>query len=115
MDQPKEPLYPAEDLNSIIQFNQKMAYEFEAVLARLIDGSEHLEFRPDYGPEVYCGLAKVDGLPVGILANRLGFLPPGYPEYARGEYQGIGGKLYRQGLIKLNEFRDVCAAGTVLP
>ena len=108
VDQPKEPAYPGEDINSIIQFNQKMTYDFDNLLARLVDGSEHLEFRPDYGPEVYCGLAKIDGLPVGILANRQGFLPKGYPEYADGEYQGIGGKLYRQGLIKLNEFVTQC-------
>ncbi|MEW5723239.1 MAG: carboxyl transferase domain-containing protein [Thermodesulfobacteriota bacterium] len=108
VDQPKAPLYPLEDIYSIIQFNQKMIYDFDNLLARLIDGSEHLEFRPDYGPEVYCGLAKVDGFPVGILANRQGVLPPGYPEYAEGAYPGIGGKLYRQGLIKLNEFVTQC-------
>jgi glutaconyl-CoA decarboxylase len=108
VDAPKEPLLPAEDINSIVQFNQKMTYDFDNMLARLVDGGEHLEFRPDYGPEVYCGLAKIDGLPVGVLANRQGFLPPGYPQYAHGEYQGIGGKLYRQGLIKLNEFVTQC-------
>ena len=108
VDEPKEPAYPAEDINSIVAFNQKMVYDFDNMLARLVDGSEHLEFRPDYGPEVYCGLAKIDGLPVGILANRQGFLPKGYPKYAEGEYAGIGGKLYREGLIKLNEFATQC-------
>ena len=108
VDEPKAPLYPLEDINSIVNFNQKMTYDFDNMLSRLVDGSEHMEFRPDYGPEVYCGLAKIDGLPVGILANRQGFMPKGYPEYANGEYMGIGGKLYRQGLIKLNEFVSMC-------
>lgn len=108
VDEPKEPLYPVEDLNSIMAFNQKMVYDFDNLLARLVDGSEHLEFRPDYGPEVYCGLAKIDGLPVGVLGNRQGFLPKDYPGYAHGAYQGIGGKLYREGLIKLNEFATLC-------
>ncbi len=108
VDEPKEPQYPAEDINSIVTFNQKAVYDFDNMLARLVDGSEHLEFRPDYGPEVYCGLAKIDGLPVGILGNRQGLLPKGYPEYAEGAYPGIGGKLYRQGLIKLNEFVTQC-------
>ena len=62
---------------------------------------------------MYCGLAKIDGLPVGILGNRQGFLPPGYPKYAEGEYQGIGGKLYREGLIKLNEFVTQCGRDRV--
>jgi glutaconyl-CoA decarboxylase len=65
-----------------------------------------MEFRPDYGPEVYTGLAKIDGFLVGIIGNRQGFLPKGYPEYA--PYPGIGGKLYRQGLIKMNEFVTHC-------
>jgi glutaconyl-CoA decarboxylase len=108
VDQPKEPLFPVEDIASIIQFNQKMVYDFDNILARLVDGSEHMEFRPDYGPEIYCGLAKIDGLPVGILANRQGIMPADYPQYANGEYRGIGGKLYRQGLIKLNEFVTLC-------
>lgn len=108
VDVPKEPDFPAEDCNSIIQYNQKMVYDFDNFLARLIDGSEHMEFRPDFGPEVYCGLVKIDGLPVGVLANRQGLLPPDYPQYANGEYRGIGGKLYRQGLIKLNEFVTQC-------
>ncbi|MBU2552237.1 MAG: glutaconyl-CoA decarboxylase subunit alpha [Proteobacteria bacterium] len=108
VDAPKAPAYAAEDVNSIVPFNQKMVYDFDQFLARLVDGSEHLEFRPDFGPEVYCGLAKIDGLPVGILGNRQGLLPKGYPQYAEGAYGGIGGKLYRQGLIKLNEFVTQC-------
>ncbi len=102
----KEPRFSQEDLNHMIPFNQKAAYSFDEVLARLTDGSEHLEFRPDYGPEIYTGLAKIDGFLVGIFGNRQGFLPKGYPEYA--PYPGIGGKLYRQGLIKLNEFVSLC-------
>jgi glutaconyl-CoA decarboxylase len=31
------------------------------VLARMVDGSEHMEFKPDYGPEIYTGLVKIDG------------------------------------------------------
>lgn len=108
VDEPKEPLFPQDDLYYLVSFNQKLAYDFEQCLARLVDGSEHMEFRPDFGPEIYCGLAKMSGLPVGIIGNRQGFLPPGYPKYANGEYPGIGGKLYREGLIKMNEFVTQC-------
>lgn len=108
VDEPKEPLFPQDDLYYLVSFNQKLAYDFEQCLARLVDGSEHMEFRPGFGPEIYCGLAKMSGLPVGIIGNRQGFLPPGYPKYANGEYPGIGGKLYREGLIKMNEFVTQC-------
>lgn len=106
--EPAEPLYPPEDLNYIVPFNQKKVYSIEQVLARLFDGSEHMEYRPDYGPEVYCGLAKIDGFLVGVIANRQGFLGKDYPQYAEGQYPGIGGKLYREGLIKMNELVMFC-------
>lgn len=105
---PAEPLYSPEDLNYLVPFNQKRTYSIEQVLARLFDGSEHLEYNPEYGPEVYCGLAKIDGFPVGIIANRQGFLGKDYPGYAEGQYMGIGGKLYREGLIKMNELVMYC-------
>lgn len=104
--EPKEPGYSPEDIDYLIPFNQKMAYNFDEVLARLTDNSEHMEFRPDYGPEIYTGLAKIDGFLVGIIGNQQGFMPKGYPEYA--PYPGIGGKIYRQGLIKMNEFVTHC-------
>jgi glutaconyl-CoA decarboxylase len=104
--EPAEPKFPTEDLYNIVQFNQKMTYSIEEVMARLADNSEHMEFRPDYGPELYNGLIKVDGFLIGIVANRQGMMPKGYPEYA--PYPGIGGKFYRQGLIKVNEFVSLC-------
>jgi glutaconyl-CoA decarboxylase len=58
---PIAPRFPAEDLYRLLPFNQKQIYDFEQVLARLVDGSEHLAFRPGYGPEVYTGLVRIDG------------------------------------------------------
>ncbi len=59
--EPAEPRFSGDDLNVIVPMNQKVVYSFEEVLARLTDNSEHLEFRPEYGPEVYTGLVKIDG------------------------------------------------------
>jgi glutaconyl-CoA decarboxylase len=109
--EPAEPRLSANDLYHLLPFDQKEAYVFDEILARLVDGSEHMEFRPDYGPEVYTGLVKIDGLLLGVIGNRQGFLPKGYPEYAN--YPGIGGKLYRQGLIKMNEFVTHCGRDRV--
>jgi glutaconyl-CoA decarboxylase subunit alpha len=109
--EPQEPCFPFEDIARLIPFDQKQSYSLEQVMARLFDHSEHMEFRPEYGPEVYCGLAKIDGFLVGFIGNRQGFLKPGYPEYAN--YPGVGGKLYRQGLIKMNEFVSLCGRDRV--
>src|SRR5512146_89087 len=109
--EPAEPKLAAEDLYHLLPFNQKEGYVLEELLARLVDGSEHMEFRPDYGPEVYTGLVKMDGMLIGVIGNRQGIMPKGYPEYA--DYPGIGGKLYRQGLIKMNEFVTQCGRDRV--
>ncbi len=109
--EPAEPKFSAEDLNHIIPMNQKAIYSFEDVLARLTDSSEHLEYKPKFGPEVYTGLVKIDGLLIGVIGNKQGFLGAGYPDYA--PYPGIGGKLYRQGLIKMNEFVTLCGRDRV--
>jgi glutaconyl-CoA decarboxylase subunit alpha len=109
--EPKEPKFGIEDLDHIVPLNQKKVYSFEEVLARLTDNSEHMEFKPSYGPEVYTGLVKISGLLIGVIGNKQGFLGAGYPEYA--PYPGIGGKLYRQGLIKMNEFVTLCGRDRV--
>jgi len=106
VSKPKEPRFSDSDLYNLIPFEQKKSYSFDDVLSRLVDGSEHLEFKPKYGPEIYTGLVKLGGFLVGCIGNRQGFLGGNYPEYA--EYDGIGGKLYRQGLIKMNEFVTLC-------
>ncbi|NPV27947.1 MAG: glutaconyl-CoA decarboxylase subunit alpha [Firmicutes bacterium] len=109
---PAEPKFPAEDLNYIVEMNQKRPYDSIEVLARLVDNSEFLEYRPDYGPEVYTGLAKIDGFLVGVIGNRNGVFP-GYPSYLPEGTAGVGGKHYRQGLIKQNEFVTLCGRDNI--
>ena len=104
--EPKTPKFSTDDLYYLLPFNQKRTYDLKDILSRLVDGSEHMEYRPDYGPEVYTGLCKLDGFVVGCIGNNQGLLKENYPEYAT--YPGIGGKLYRQGLIKMNEFVTLC-------
>ncbi len=104
--EPRDPAFPVEDIYRLLPIAPKRVYDFEEVLARLVDGGEHMEFRPDYGPEVYTGLCKIDGFAVACIGNRQGYLGKDYPEY--GDYPGFGGKLYRQGLIKMNEFVTLC-------
>ncbi|AET66864.1 acetyl-CoA carboxylase, carboxyltransferase component (subunits alpha and beta) [Desulfosporosinus orientis DSM 765] len=105
--EPAEPKYPGLELNRLLPANQRRPYDAMQILARLTDNSEFMEYRPEYGPEVFTGIAKIDGFPVGIIGNRQGMLPK-YPEYAERAYVGIGGKHYRQGLIKQSEFVTLC-------
>lgn len=112
VDTPKVPALSGDTLYSVVPLNPRRIYDMYAVMSALVDGSEFLEFKKDYGPEIIAGLAKVNGLLVGVVANRQGPLImqgyPDYPEYrGKGTY-GMGGKLYRQGLIKMNEFVTLC-------
>lgn len=102
-----DPAFSQEDLYYLLQSNHKMIYDSIQVLARLVDGSEFMEYCPDYGPEVFAGIAKIDGFPVGIIGNKQGFLLD-YHNYGDENNIGLGGKLYRQGLIKMNEFVTFC-------
>ena len=106
VDEQKSPLYPAEDLYSIIPLNGKQPYDVYEVIARLFDGSQLYEYKKGYGPEIVTGLAKVNGLLVGVIANVQGILF-NYPEY-KNSPATTGGKLYRQGLVKMNEFVTLC-------
>jgi len=111
VDDPKAPAQDPNELYDLVPMNKKRPYDMYSVIGRLFDGSEFMEFRKGYGPEMITGLAKVDGLLVGVVANVQGFFM-NYPEY-KGENGkgsiGAGGKLYRQGLIKMNEFVTLCA------
>jgi glutaconyl-CoA decarboxylase len=107
VDEPKAPAYPGADLYTYVPFNQRRAYDMRKVLSCLFDGSEFMEFKAGYGPEIVAGLAKVNGLLCGVVANQQGMFP-NYPEYREGSV-GVGGKLYRQGLIKMSEFITLCA------
>ena len=40
------------------------------ILLRLVDDSRFEEFKPLYGETLMCGFARINGFPVGILANR---------------------------------------------
>jgi len=106
VDEPKPPRYESEEIYSRLPLNPRRAYDMREILARLVDGSSFMEFKKDYGPEIIAGLAKIDGLLCGIVANFQGLLT-NYPEY-REDAMGVGGKLYRQGLLKMNEFVALC-------
>ena len=40
------------------------------MIARIVDGSRFHEFKALYGDTLVCGFARIEGFPVGILANR---------------------------------------------
>ena len=67
--EPRAPLYPAEDLYSIVPEDARAPYDVHEVIARIVDGSQFHEFKAHYGTTLVCGFAHIWGMPVAILAN----------------------------------------------
>ncbi len=65
----RPPLYPTEEIYGIIPREIATPYDIREVIARIVDGSEFLEFKALYGPTLVCGFSHIHGYPVGILAN----------------------------------------------
>jgi acetyl-CoA carboxylase carboxyltransferase component len=66
---PQPPRYDPRELYGIIPADARHAYDVRDVIARLVDGSDFAEFKARYGTTLVCGFARLEGHPIGILAN----------------------------------------------
>lgn len=66
---PAPPLHDPAELHGIVPPDLRQPFEVREVIARIVDGSELDEFKHRYGTTLVCGLARIWGMPVGILAN----------------------------------------------
>lgn len=64
-----DPLYDPEEIYGVVPKNISTPYDCREVIARIVDGSDFLEFKSMYGPTLVCGFAHIHGYQVGILAN----------------------------------------------
>ncbi len=65
----EEPLYPASDLYGIVSTDLRKPYDVREVIARIVDGSRFDEFKELYGTTLVTGFARINGFPIGIVAN----------------------------------------------
>lgn len=63
------PRQDAEELLGLFGADMKKPVDMRHVIARIVDASEALEFKPDYGPATVCAYAAVAGFRVGIITN----------------------------------------------
>ncbi len=67
---PEDPYYDPDELLGIVPMDTiRKPLDMLEIIARLVDGSRMLEFKPDYGKTLICGNAYINGYPVGIIAN----------------------------------------------
>jgi 3-methylcrotonyl-CoA carboxylase beta subunit len=70
LERPEAPCYDPDELLGIVPVDTiRQPLDMREVLARIVDGSRLMEFKPDYGSTLVCGYAHLNGYPVGILAN----------------------------------------------
>jgi len=63
------PAYNPEELYGLIPLDLRKRFNMREILLRLIDGSRFHEFKPGYAPTIITGFARINGYPVGVLAN----------------------------------------------
>ncbi|MDP3520415.1 MAG: carboxyl transferase domain-containing protein [Hydrogenophaga sp.] len=64
-----QPLYPADDLLSLMPETLREPVDMREVMARLADGSALLEFKALYGAATLCVQARIAGHEVGFISN----------------------------------------------
>jgi geranyl-CoA carboxylase beta subunit len=65
----KAPLYPAEQLAGVVPVDYRKPYDVREVIARLVDGSDFLDFKALYGVHTVCGHGEIEGHALGIIGN----------------------------------------------
>ncbi len=63
------PAYDREDLLGLMPMDYRQPVDMREIIARLVDGSEFVEFGARYGGATVCGTARIRGWPIGILTN----------------------------------------------
>ncbi len=64
-----EPEYDIDELLDVVPTDLRTSYDVREVIARIVDGSEFLEFKAEWGETLVTGWAHIHGHPVGIIAN----------------------------------------------
>ena len=85
--EPAPPARPEKDLYALLPEDHRQPYEMREVLRCILDGGEFDEFQADYAPEMICGHARIQGVPVGVIANARGMLKD--PHGGRPKFGGI--------------------------
>jgi len=64
------PAYAAEEIYGIFEADGMKPYDMKEIIARVVDGGKFDEYKAEYGKTVICGLARIGGFAVGIVANQ---------------------------------------------
>jgi 3-methylcrotonyl-CoA carboxylase beta subunit len=100
-----KPILPKlnpEDIYGILPENREKQYDMHEIIYRLVDGSDFEEYKKEYGQSIICGLGRIDGWAVGIIANQRKVV-----KSKKGEMQ-FGGVIYSDSADKAARFIMNC-------
>ncbi len=64
------PAKSPEGIDAVVPQRPNESYDMTDVIERLVDDGSILELRPEYGGEILTAFARIDGRPIGIVANQ---------------------------------------------
>jgi 3-methylcrotonyl-CoA carboxylase beta subunit len=99
---PVAPKLNEKDIYGLMPENREKPYDMNDIIHRLLDNSEFEEYKAGYGQSIICGLGRVDGWAVGIVANQRKVL-----KSKKGEMQ-FGGVIYSDSADKATRFIMNC-------
>lgn len=96
------PKLDEKDIYGILPDTRDKPYDMMEIIHRLLDNSDFEEYKAGYGQSIICGLGRVDGWAVGIVANQRKVL-----KSRKGEMQ-FGGVIYSDSADKATRFIMNC-------
>ncbi|MDE3216613.1 MAG: acyl-CoA carboxylase subunit beta [Gemmatimonadota bacterium] len=102
-DAPEAPAADPATLYDLLPADHRMSYDVHELLKAILDGGRIDEFQGDLAREIVCGDARIEGIPVGVIANQRGLIK-GRP----GERPRFGGIVYAESADKVAYFIDRC-------
>ena len=64
------PAKSPEGIDGVVPQEPNRGYDMREIIDRVVDASSFFELQPEYGPEIITAFARIDGRPVGIVANQ---------------------------------------------
>ena len=71
------PKYSQEEILGLVPTDYRKPYDVRELICRFVDGSDFIQFKPDYGVSTVCVQANIFGVPVGIIGNNAPIDPNG--------------------------------------
>jgi acetyl-CoA carboxylase carboxyltransferase component len=69
-----DPLRAVPEMEKLVPVDPQQPYDIKSVIEALADGGEFLEVQQEYAQNIVVGFARLDGHPVGFVANQPGYL-----------------------------------------